>query len=81
MTYDENQQISLLAVTERFIEERLWHSFKAFSPVLERPYQSTTELKAAVIEEIVNLKTPGRGTTPPSIKAYLRCLKAFLRCV
>jgi site-specific recombinase XerD len=92
MTYEESKPISLLAVTERFIKERQYmkgvspatvawyrYSFKAFSPVLERPYQCTTDLRAAIIEQIGRLQTTGRGNRAVSINTYLRCLRAFLR--
>jgi integrase/recombinase XerD len=92
MTYEENKPISLLAFTERFIKERQymkgvspatveWYrqSFKAFAPVLERPYQCTTDLKAAIIEHIGQVQTAGRGNKAVSINTYLRCLRAFLR--
>jgi site-specific recombinase XerD len=55
------------------------NSFKAFAPVLQRPHQSTPDLKAAVIERIAQPQTTGRGNKAVSINSYLRCLKTFLR--
>lgn len=92
MTYENSNAICTLACeVERFIKERQYlkgvspatvewyrYSFKAFLPVLSVPYQSTTQLKTAIIERIGQLQTEGRGNKNVSINTYLRCLKTFL---
>jgi hypothetical protein len=77
---------------ERFTKERQYlkgvtpptlawykYSFQAFGPVLQHEYETTQDLKAAVIQRIRDLQAHGRGNKAVSINTYLRCLKAFLR--
>jgi hypothetical protein len=79
MTYEHDKQLTSLAShVERFTKERPflkgvspatleWYesSFKAFAPVLERPYQSSAETKIAVVERIMRLQTESIKLVPP----------------
>ena len=92
MTNEENKPVNPLAFTERFIQEHPYikeispatvewyrYTFKAFAPVLDRPYQYTTDLKPAIIEHIGQHQTAGRSNKAASINNHVRCLRALLR--